>query len=556
MYIDIVPNRGSRPAILLRAATRQGRTIHKRTLANLSDWPIERVEALRRLLRGERLAGTSELFSIERSTPHGHVQAVLSTLRRLGVDRLLGATRSRERDLVVAMIVERLLHPGSKLATSRTWRMSTLAAEVGVEHATIEEVYGALDWLLARKERVEAKLAARHLREGGLALYDLSSSSYEGKKCALARWGHNRDGKKLPCIVYGVLADRQGRPVAADAFAGGTGDPSTVGQQVERLGKRFKLGRIVLVGDRGVLTSTQIGLLRKHPGLGWISALRAPAIRALVEQGPLQRSLFDETNLAEIASPEYPGERLVACFNPVLAEERRRTRGELLAETEKALEKIAREVSRRTRTPMSAAEIGVKVGKVINAHKVAKHFETTIGEGTFAFTRLDEQIAAEAALDGIYVLRTSEASEALSAAEVVRAYKGLCDVERAFRCLKGIDLKVRPIYLRLEDHVRGHLFLCMLAYYVESFMREAWTPLLFAEENLTEVRAQRDPVTSAKPSAEVRHKKAQRHDRDGHPIHSFRTLLDDLATLCRNYCRLRSQPQEPGFDQLTEASPL
>jgi len=556
MYIDVVPNRSSRPAVLLREASRDGKKILKRTLANLSDWPAEQVEALRRLLRGERLVPVSELFAIERSLPHGHVQAVLGTIRRLSLERLIGSVRCRERDLVVAMIAERILHPDSKLATTRTWRASTLAEELEVVDADVDEVYAALDWLLARQRRVEKKLAARHLTEGGVALYDLSSSSYEGSHCSLARWGHNRDGEKLPCIAYGVLADREGRPVAMDVFPGNTGDPRAVVAQVERLQEEFGLRRVVLVGDRGLLTATQVEVLRDHPGLGWISALRSHAIRDLVDSGALQRSLFDETNLAEITSPEYPGERLVACFNPFLAEERHRKRQELLEATERELRRLAGAVARRTRKQMTAAEIGVKVGQVINRHKMGKHFEVEIGAGALSWRRRTTAIEAEATLDGIYVVRTSEPAETLGSGDVVRAYKSLAEVELAFRCLKGIDLKVRPIFLRVEDHVRAHLFLCMLAYYVEWHMRQAWAPLLYEDEARRLDRARRDPVAPAIPTPTARHKKSTHEGPDGFDLHSFRTLLHELATLCRNRCRLMSDPTSPTFERLTDPTAL
>lgn len=556
MYIDTVPNRNSPPAVLLRVGSRQGGKIVKRTLANLSDWPPDQIEALRRVLRGDRVVAPESLFAIQRSLPHGHVQAVLSTMRRLGISRLLGTARCRERDLVEAMIAERVLHPSSKLATTRTWRSSTLGPECGVENADVDELYGALEWLFARQERIETKLAKRHLSEGGLALYDLSSSSYEGKTCVLARRGHNRDGEKLPCIAYGLLTDQVGRPVAVEVFPGNTGDPTTVPAQVERLQKRFKLSRVVLVGDRGMLTSTRIEALREHPGLGWISALRGTAIRALVESGAIQLSLFDERNLAEVTAPEYPGERLIVCFNPLLAEDRQRTRAELLEATEGELEGIARAAARRTRTPLSDAEIGVRVGRVINHYKVAKHFEVEIDHGALRFQRRQEAIEQEAALDGIYVIRTSEPPEKLAAGDVVRGYKCLTTVERAFRCLKGVDLQVRPIYLRVEDHVRGHVLLCMLAYYVEWHMRQTLAPLLFHDEALPGVRATRDPVAPATASGHARIKKARRTDDAGLPLHSFATLLAELATLCRNTCRLLAQPEAPAFDQLTQPTPL
>jgi len=556
MYIDIVPNRTSRPAILLRIATRQGAKIRKHTIANLSDWSPEQIDTLRRALRRDRLVSPDAVFTIERSLPHGHVQAVLGTMRRLGIARLLSSTRCRERDLVEAMIAERLLHPGSKLATTRTWGNSTLGQECGVEGADVDELYRALEWLLKRQARIEAKLARRHLGEGDMALYDVSSSSYEGKACVLARRGHNRDGEKLPCIVYGMLADRDGRPVAIEVCAGNTGDPTTVPAQVERLQGRYKLSRVVLVGDRGMLTKTQINALRAHPGVGWISALRGPAIRALVESGAIQMSLFDKRNLAEIASPEYPGERLIVCFNPLLAEDRRRTRAELLAATDKELEAIARAAARRTRTPLTDAELGVKVGRVINHYRVAKHVDVEICNGRLSWTRRQEAIEEEAALDGIYVIRTSEPTERLDAADVVRGYKSLTTVERAFRCFKGMDLRVRPIYLRLEDHIRGHLLICMLAYYVEWHMRAALAPLLFHDEELAVDRPRRDPVAPAQPSEHVRRKKALRIDGDGRPLHSFTSLMNDLATRCRNRCRLTLQPSVPTFDQLTQPTPL
>ena len=508
------------------------------------------------MLRGERLVAPESLLAIQRSLPHGHTQAVLTTMRRLGMASLLGATRCRERDLVEAMIAERVLHPGSKLATTRTWTSSTLGQECGVEGADVDELDRALDWLVERQGRIEAKLARRHLCEGGLALVDLSSSSYEGRTCVLARRGHNRDGEKLPCIAYGMLTDPQGRPVAVEVCPGNTGDPTTVPAQVERLQGRFKLSRVVLVGDRGMLPNARIDALRAHPGLGWISALRGPAIRALVESGAIQMSLLDEHNLAEITAVEYPGERLMVCFNPLLAEERRRAREELLTVTEKELEAIARAAARRTRTPMTDAELGVKVGRVINRFKVAKHFEIEIGNGTLRWHRRQDRIEQEAALDGIYVIRTSEPEERLAAADVVRGYKALTTVERAFRCLKGIDLRVRPIYLRVEDHIRGHLLVCMLAYYVEWHMRQALAPLLFHDEALPGDRVSRDPVSPAKPSAHVRQKKARRTDDAGLPLHNFTSLLHDLATLCRNTCRLLSQPTAPTFEQLTEPTPL
>jgi len=557
MYIETVPNRNSRPAVLLREGWREGKKICKRTLANLSDWSEARIEALRRVLKNEPLASPQDAFVIERSLPHGHVQALLSAIKRMGLDILLAAKRVRERDLVLAMIVERLLHPCSKLATTRLWHSSTLAEELGVTDATEDDLYEAMDWLLERQPRIEQKLAARHLSEGTQVLYDVTSSYYEGRTCPLMRFGHDRDGKRgRPIVVYGALTDAHGRPIALEVYPGNTGDPTTVPDQVQKLRSRFHLDHVVLVGDRGMLTHVQIEKLKQYPGLGWISALRSADIQQLVQGGALQLSLFDEQNLAEIVAPEFPGERLIACHNPLLAEERRRKRAALLAATEQKLAGIAREVARRKRTPLTAAEIGKKVGAVMNQFKMAKHFDTTIKEGAFAYARREQQIEREAQLDGIYVIRTSEPQSRLSAADTVRSYKLLAQVEHAFRCLKGIDILVRPIRHRDEQRVKAHLFLCMLAYYVEWHMRKALASLLFDDEQLDEDRKTRDPVAPAKPSAQAKKKKLVRVTADGLPIHSFETLLADLATRCRNRCRIKSDPNGTPFTHLTQPTPL
>jgi transposase len=557
MYIEKVPNRNSPPAILLREAWREAGKIKKRTVANLSHWPAARVAALQRLLKDEPLAFAADAFAVERSVPHGNVRAVLGALKKLGVDALLAAKRSRRRDLAVALIAARLLHPGSKLATTRQWETSTLAEELGVADADEDELYAAMDWLLDRQTAIEPKLAARHLTEGGFALYDVTSSYYEGRACPLARFGHNRDGKRdRPIIVYGLLTDAEGRPVGVDVYPGNTGDPTTVPDQVAKLQERWGLSRVVLVGDRGMVTETQIETLREHPGLGWISALRSGAIRKLVDGGALQLSLFDQRNLAEIAAPEYPGERLVACFNPLLADERRRKREDLLAATEKDLAKIAAMVARRTKSPLKGEEIAMKVGKVINQHKMAKHFHLDFANGAFAYRRNEPAVAREAELDGVYVIRTSEPADRLSAENTVRRYKSLAQVEQAFRCAKGLDLLVRPIFHHEDRRVRAHIFLCLLAYYVEWHMRRDLAPLLFEDEELESERRTRDPVAKAEPSASVRRKKRTKRTADGLPVHSFRTLLDALATQCRNRCRIKSQPDAPTFDQLTEPTPL
>jgi transposase len=557
MYIEVVPNRNSRPAVLLREGWRESGRVRKRTVANLTDWPPDKVEALRRVLRNEPLVSPQALFRIEHSRPHGHVELLLEATRRMGLDRLVSAKSCRERNVVLALIIERLLYPASKLATTRLWHTTTLAEELGVVDADVDEVYETLDWLLERQSSIEAKLARRHLTEGAQVLYDVSSSYYEGRTCSLMRFGHDRDGKKgKPIVVYGLLADGEGRPVALEVYAGNTGDPTTVPDQVDKLRDRFGLERVVLVGDRGMLTQTQIEHLKQYPGLGWISALRSEAIRKLVESAALQLSLFDTQNLAELTSPEFPGERLVACFNPLLAEQRRRKREELLLATEKELDKIDREVARRTKTPLSSAEIGQKVGRVLGRFKVGKHFETMIEDNHFSYSRRAEVIRREAELDGIYVIRTSEPSERLGAADTVRSYKTLSRVEQAFRCLKSVDLLVRPIRHRDERRVKAHIFLCMLAYYLEWHVRKALAPLLFEDEELDVKRPRRDPVLPAKPSSSVQRKKFERTTEDGFPVHSFETLLFELGTRCRHRCRLQSDPNAPAFEQLTERTAL
>jgi len=555
MYVDRVPNRNSPPAILLRESWREDGKIKKRTLANLSDWPEQKIENLRRVLRGDDLVDAKDAFRITSSRPHGHVEAVLGTMRRLDLPALIATKPCRERELVLAMVAERLIRPCSKLATTRLWHTTTLAEELGVQDAQVDELYSALDWLLARQARVEKKLAARHLKDGALVLYDASTSYYEGKTCPLAHFGHDRDGKSLPVILYGLLTDQAGRPIAVEVYPGNTGDPKTVAEQVDKLKERFGLSQVVLVGDRGMLTSAQINKLKEHSGLGWISCLRSGAIRSLIDKGYLQRSLFDEKNLAEIHSPDFPGERLIACLNPFLADERRTKREDLLQATEKHLERLSREVRRRTKTPLGKAEIGLKAGRILGRYKMGKHFQLTIEDGHFAWARRDAAIARETALDGIYIIRTSQPEAELSAADAVRKYKSLATVERAFRCLKGVDLLVRPIHHRTEDHVRAHVFLCMLAYYVEWHMRQALAPLLFHDEDLDRDRAQRDPVAPARPSESVRRKKSSRVGDDGLPLHSFQTLLADLATRCRNTAHLKADSTHT-LQLVTELSPL
>ena len=557
MYIESIPNRSSPPAILLREAWREGKKIRKRTVTNLTSWPKEKIESLTRLLKGDRLVSVTEAFIIERSLPQGHVEAILKAISKIGLDRVISSKRCRERDLVVGMIAERLIHPCSKLATTRLWHTTTLAEEIGVGDADEDNLYSAMDWLLSRKDHIERQLAKRHFTEGSVILYDVTSSYYEGRTCPLACFGHNRDGKEgKPIIVYGLLADKGGRPVAVDVYPGNTGDPSTVLDQVEKLRKHFGLLRVVLVGDRGMLTETQIDKLRKYPGLGWISALRSSAIRKLTNSGTLQMSLFDERNLAEISSPEFPHERLVACYNPLLAQERRRKREALVAATSKELEKIKKEVARRTKKVLGKAEIGKKVGKILNRFKVGKHFELDIQEGAFSFALKEDAIRRESDLDGIYVIRTTEPSERMTPEDAVRCYKDLENVETAFRCMKGVDLLVRPIRHRTKDHVRAHIFLCMLAYYVEWHMRKALAPLLFEDKELDERRKVSDPVEPKKPSASAKRKKTLRRTPDGLPVQSFQTLLAHLSTRCRNRCRIKADRSGVTFDQLTEVTAL
>jgi transposase len=558
MYVETVPNRNSPPAILLREAWRDGKTVRKRTLANLSAWPETRIENLRRVLRDEPLISRRDHLKTERTLSHGHVEAILGTIRKLGLDAIIASKPCRERDLVVAMIAERLIHPCSKLATTRAWHTTTLAEELSVQDANEDDLYNAMDWLLARKPRIEHKLAKRHLSEGSVVLYDVSSSYYWGRHCPLAKFGHDRDGKKgLPIIVYGVLTDADGRPVAMEIYPGNTGDPTTVPDQVRKMRRHFGLLRVVVVGDRGMLTQPQLDLIKEHPEMGWITALTSVAIRGLVEKRALQLSLFDEKNLAEISSPDYPGERLMACYNPLLDDERGRKRGELLEATDKGLAKISKAVVRRKKKLLTEAEIALKVGRVLERFHMGKHYTYKVGLGTFEWARCEESIKREEMLDGIYVIRTSESKERLPAEDTVRNYKSLSQVERAFRCLKGVfDLLVRPIRHRTAKRVPAHFFLCMLAYYVEWHMRRALAPLLFTDEELPEARKQRDPILPAEASESVKLKKATHQTEDGLPVHSFETLMAELATRVRVTYRLRSDDVNLTFNEAPDPSPI
>jgi hypothetical protein len=535
---------------LLRRSVREGGKVRTETLGNISHLPPELIDLVRRGLAGERFL-PADGFEIARSLPHGAVVAVLGLLRSLDLERLIDRRASRQRDLVVAMIVARLIAPGSKLATTRRWTQSTLASTMAVADATEDELYDAMDWLLARQARIEAGLATRHLGPGALVLYDLTSTYMEGRHCPLAKHGHSRDGRPGTLQVeYGLITDVEGRPVAVEVVLGDTADPATVPAAVTKLQDRFGLAEVVLVGDRGMLTSARIESLRAH-GLDWISSLRAPAIRALAEAGTLQLGLFDERGLAEISSPEYPGERLVVCRNPLLAVERARKRAELLAATEAKLAPIvARVEAGRLR---GADRIGLAVGRVIDRYKVAKHVALDIGEDRLVVTRRDEAIAAEAALDGLYVLRTSVAPERLEAPDVVRAYKRLSRVERAFRGFKAVDLAVRPIHHRTADRVRAHVFLCLLAYYVQWHLERAWAPLLFRDEERPELA---DPVAPAVRSAAALTKAHTQRLPDGTPVHSFRSLLAELATLTRNRVVPVGAPDEAAFEIVAIPTPL
>jgi hypothetical protein len=556
----IVTTRNGREYVsyLLRRNYRDGATVRHETLGNISHLPPRLIDVVRRGLAGEEFLSTREAMQTTRSLPHGQVEAVLGTIRRLGLDSIIASRRCRERDLVLAMIAGRLLCACSKLASARTWRSTTLAEELGVEDATADELYAALDWLLARKKRIEKKLASRHLREGGVALYDVSSSYYEGHHCPLAQFGYSRDGKRgLPVIVYGVMTDRDGRPIGVDVYKGNMGDPSTVPGAVEKLRTQFGLERVVLVGDRGLLVSTRIETLKQYPGLGWISALRSEAIRSLVKEGSLKRSLVDETRqLAEITSPLYVGERLVVCFNPALALERGRKREELLAVTQAALEKLETDVARRRKTTLSEKAIALRVGRLLERSKVAKHFECEIEAGRFSWRRNAEAITREAEMDGIYILRTSEPASVFASADVVRTYKGLAEVERAFRSLKGVELLIRPIYHWTEAHVRAHIFLCLLSYYVQWEMKRALAPLLYADEEKGKEREGRNPVAPARPSASARRKKRDHVREDGLELHSFRTLMGELATRCRTTYVVGSGEEAQTFQQVTQLTQL
>jgi hypothetical protein len=541
MYIEAVPNRNSPPAILLRESYRHEGKVRKRTLCNLSDWAPAHIEGLRGVLKGGTvIPAGQDAFTLTRSLPHGHVAAALGTARRIGLDRLLGPDGDRCRDLVLALLIGRILDPVSKLAAARTLSPATasssLGEALGLGTVADDELYAALDWLLERQPAIETALAKRHLQNGTLVLYDVSSSYLEGRCCPLAQRGYNRDGKKgMLQIVYGLLCAPDGCPVAIEVFAGNTGDPTTLGPQIDKLKQRFGLTHVVLVGDRGLITEARISADIKAAGLDWITALRGPAIKELLNSGLIQLTLFDTRDMAAITSPDFPGERLVVCRNADLAAERARKREELLVATETDLAAIKARVERKRKPLRGTAAIALEVGAVFNTHKMRKHFDLTITDDAFNFARKSAEIAAEAATDGLYVVRTSLAEATLGDADTVRSYKSLSLVERAFRCIKTVDLHVRPVYHWLEGRVRAHVFLCMLAYYLEWHMRQRLAPMLFDDADPDEAEARRRSVVApAQRSKTAIKKQTTGMTPDGLPVHSFHTLLADLATLARN----------------------
>jgi len=544
MYVERIPNRNSPPAILLRESSRDGNKFRRRTLANLSHWPAARIEALRCVLRDEAVApAQQDALTLLRSLPHGHVAAALGTLRKIGLDRVLsqgGMQPRREVALCIAMIVARLIDPASKLATARgladDTATSSLGQVLGLGPVDEQELYEALDWLVGQQQRIERALARRHLEHGTLVLYDVTSTYFEGRTCPLAKRGYNRDGKRHKLqIVFGLMCTAQGCPVAVEVFEGNVGDPSTLASQIEKVKQRFGIAHIVLIGDRGMITEARINETVKPAGISFITALRAPAIHSLVDAGSIQLSLFDQRDLAEVSSPDYPDERLIVCRNPLLADERSRKRRELLDATEQDLREIQARVRRAKRPLRGKEKIGLALGAVINHYKVGKHFDVKITDADLTFERKTEQINAEALLDGIYVLRTDVKPAILDAAGTVRAYKNLATVERAFRSIKTVDLEVRPIHHRRAQRVRAHVLLCMLAYYLEWHMRQVLKPILFDDHDRAAAEAARTSIVAkAERSTAGERKVATKRTDDGLPVHSFRSLIADLATVTRN----------------------
>jgi hypothetical protein len=536
---------------LLRRTYREDGKVKKETLGNISHLPLDLIEIIRRRLAGQPVT-TADSFEIQRSLPHGHVVAVLGMLRQLGLDRMLDRTSSSQRDLCVGMIVARVLGLGTKLATTRSWTESTLATTLGVEEATADDLYAAMDWLLERQPHIEKQLAKKHLGGGVLVLYDLSSSYVEGRCCPLAKRGYSRDRKRGTLqIEYGVVTDAEGRPIAVEVFKGNTSDPATVATQIKKIKQRFGLTDVVLVGDRGMLTAARIEEVKEAGGIEWVTSLRSPQIRALMDAGAIQMSLFDERSLVAITHPDYPGERLMVCRNPRLAEERARKREDLLCATEAKLAPIVESVNAGRLA--GEAKIGLKVGTVLNKYKVGKHFVLDIGAAHLVVARNQEAITSEAALDGLYVIRTSVDAERLDDISVVRTYKRLAQVERVFRGFKSSEIEVRPIHHRAADRVRAHILLCMLAYYVQWHLERAWAPLLFRDEQRPELD---DPVAPARRSDGALAKVFSQHHEDGTPIHSLRTLLRAMATLTKNRVMAAGVPAAAAFDMVSTPTPL
>jgi len=564
MYIDTVPNRNSPPAVLLRESYREGGSVKKRTIANLSKVSEPIIEQFRILLRGGKAVESFEkALEVVRSLPHGHVVAVLGTIFNIGLDRIISSQKSRELSLILAMITARIIDPLSKLATARGLDPETAATSLGevlgLARVNEDELYSVMDLLIAEQERIEKELAAKHLQGGALVLYDVTSTYFEGRTCPLAHLGHSRDGKndKLQ-IVIGLLCAPDGCPVAVEVFDGNCADPKTVNSPIAKIRERFGIERVILVDDRGMITEARIREdIKGREGLDWITALRAPQIRKLVHSGSIQASLFDTSDMAEITHPDYPGERLIVCHNPLLAGQRARKREELLAATQRELEKIALATSREKGRLRGKEKIGLRVGKVIGKFKMAKHFEILIEEESFSFTRNHASIADERVLDGIYVIRTSVPEKVLGTSETVGAYKSLSQVERAFRSMKSIDLKVHPIHHRLAERVRSHVFLCMLAYYVEWHMRNLLAPILFDDHDPVDGAAGRQSIVGpAQRSAAAIWKARDKATDDGLPAHSFRTLLTDLATISRNTVEVKENREPVRFEKTTRSTPL
>ena len=557
MYVEFVPDGKYKPAILIRESKRQGKKIIKKTILNITNWAPEQIDGLKKVFSGKELVPVDEIFSIKRSFPHGHVEAIMKAIMKLDFYRIISSKPAKEQKIIMALIIQRIIKPSSKLEATRLWKDSSIASELGVENVDSNDVYNAMDWLVKRKKHIENKLIKRHIHNGDRVLYDSSSTYYYGKKCPLVFLGNSKDKKKgIPQIVYGLMTDSNGIPVSIDVYPGNTGDPSTIPGQVDKIKKRFNVDRVIIVGDRGMLTHARISEIKKNSNLGWISALRSESIRALIKSGNIQLSIFDELNIAEITSKDFPGERLVVCFNPSLAESRKYKREKLLTKTEELLEGIVRQVKKRTKTPLKKDEIGVKVGKVIGKYKMQKHINFTIEDNHFEWSRNKDSIETEKKLDGFYIIRTSEPESAFTASDLVRCYKDLRGVEEAFRSIKTVDLNIQPINHRLVNRVNAHVFICFLAYYVTWHLKKAWTPLLYKDEDLEEAKKTRNPVLQTTPSKNAMNKKKTHKTEEGFEAHSLKSLLNHLATRCKNICRSGRIKNSLPVEIYTEKTPL